>query len=86
MQGDDDVGTVPLSAMDFGHDLRGDLRGNNVVAAALAVALPHEARAHEVLILDVYEAPGAPDVVHVSACILPRQNQSPCISGPRVHM
>lgn len=53
VQGDDDVGTVPLSAMDFGHNLCGDLRGNNVMAAALAVALPHEARAHEVLILDV---------------------------------
>ena len=69
MQRDDDVGAVPLPAVDLGHDLGSYLRGDHVVAAALEVVLPHETGAHEVLVLDVEETPRPPDVVHVTACL-----------------
>lgn len=67
MEGDDDVSAVTLPAVDLAHDLRGDLRGDDVVAAALGVMRPHVRGAHEVLVLHIQEVPRPPDVVHVPA-------------------
>jgi hypothetical protein len=47
---------------DLGHDLEGDLNGNQVPGAHLPVVLPGVARAQEVLVLNVEKPLGAPGV------------------------
>ena len=64
---DDNIRCEALAPADLGHDLREDLGGDDVEAGPCAIVLPQKARADEVLVLDVEEVAGAPDIEHVSA-------------------